>query len=139
MDAGMTSWLVKPFDLGALRSHLQSIRSPAVIRHVAQAVPESPDGHDEAGFVPLRFRNVFSETMRSDIAVLNLAMANSSADSALDTLHRIRGALATVKLLRLVEYCEALEEEIRSEGLQQKQKAGIALVASQIEAILAEF
>nr|WP_255503034.1 ATP-binding protein [Cupriavidus sp. UME77] len=139
IDAGMTSWLVKPFDLGALRSHLQSIRSPAVIRHVAQAVPESPASHDEAGFVPLRFRNVFSETMRSDIAVLNLAMANSSADSALDTLHRIRGALATVKLFRLVEYCEALEEEIRSEGLQQKQKAGIALVASQIEAILAEF
>ena len=139
MDAGMTSWLVKPFDLGALRTHLQSIRSPAVIRHVAKAPPASPASHDEAGFVPPRFRNIFSETMRSDIAVLNLAMANSSADSALDTLHRIRGALATVKLFRLVEYCEALEEEIRSEGLQQKQKAGIALVASQIEAILAEF
>ncbi|WP_174427341.1 hybrid sensor histidine kinase/response regulator [Cupriavidus basilensis] len=139
MDAGMTSWLVKPFDLGVLRSHLQSIRSPAVMRHVAQAVPQTPASHDEAGFVPLRFRNVFSETMRSDIAALNRAMANSSADSALDTLHRIRGALATVKLFRLVKYCEALEEDIRSEGLQQKQKAGIALVASQIEAILAEF
>lgn len=139
MEAGMTSWLVKPFDLGVLRSHLQFIRSPAVVRQVAQAVPESPASHDEVGFVPLRFRNVFSETMRSDIAALNRATANSSADSALDTLHRIRGALATVELFRLVKYCEALEEDIRGEGLQQKQKAGIALVASQIEAILAEF
>ncbi|KDP87107.1 hypothetical protein CF70_003330 [Cupriavidus sp. SK-3] len=139
MDAGMTSWLVKPFDLGVLRSHLQSIRSPAVIRSVAQAVPEAPASHDEVGFVPLRFRNVFSETMRSDIAALNRAIANSSADSALDTLHRIRGALATVKLFRLVKYCEALEEDIRSEGLQQKQKAGIARAASRIEAILLSF
>ncbi|MGT2493459.1 response regulator [Cupriavidus basilensis] len=57
MDAGMTSWLVKPFDLGVLRSHLQSIRSPAVIRSVAQAVPEAPASHDEVGFVLLRFRN----------------------------------------------------------------------------------
>ncbi|MGO4151649.1 ATP-binding protein [Cupriavidus sp. YAF13] len=139
MDAGMTSWLVKPIDLGALRSHLHSVRSPAVIRHVAQTAPESPASHDEAGFVPLRFRDVFAETMRSDIAALDRAIVNSSADSALDTLHRIRGALATVKLFRLVKDCEALEEDIRSEGLQQKQKAGIALVASQIEAILAEF
>ncbi len=137
MDAGMTSWLVKPFDLGALRSHLNL--PPASIRQTVEAVPASPASPDEAEIVPLRFRSVFSETMRGDLAALHRAIANSSAAGALDTLHRIRGALATVKLFRLVKCCEALEEGIRGEGLQQRQKAGIALVASQIEAILAGF
>ncbi|AJG19843.1 Sensor protein rcsC [Cupriavidus basilensis] len=139
LDAGMTSWLAKPFDVGALRAHLQFIRSPAVIPHAAHTVPRAPASQDEAGFVPIRFRNLFTETMRDDIAALNRAMVNASAGSALDTLHRMRGALATVKLFSLVKYCESLEEDIRSEGLQKKQKAGITLVTSQIEAILAEF
>jgi HPt (histidine-containing phosphotransfer) domain-containing protein len=66
--------------------------------------------------VPARLRRLFLDTMRSDLATLEQSLAQRDAQAAQLILHRIRGALAMVKLTEILTSVDAFDTQVRRDG-----------------------
>ncbi|MGE8637930.1 MAG: Hpt domain-containing protein [Achromobacter sp.] len=66
--------------------------------------------------VPARLRRLFLETMSSDLATLQQSLAQRDAQAAQRILHRIRGALAMVKLTEILTSVDAFDTQVRRDG-----------------------
>lgn len=125
MAAGMNSWLVKPIELSALRRHLGGI-TPVQPDTDAPAPPPSPVDAPEAPapadalppepLVPAKYRRLFLDTMDSDLNNLDQAIARRDVPAALQTMHRMRGALVMVKMTTLSSDFQAIEVKLRRDG-----------------------
>ncbi|WP_417220872.1 response regulator [Achromobacter spanius] len=137
MAAGMNSWLVKPIELSALRRHLGGITRVRADAIVASDVPEEPeepkvpDVPEESlnqdnlpvpahaapePLVPEKYRRLFLDTMDADLANLDQAVTRRDVTSALQTMHRMRGALVMVKMTTLSSDFQAIESKLRRDG-----------------------
>ncbi|MNI46107.1 Sensor histidine kinase RcsC [compost metagenome] len=146
MAAGMNSWLVKPIELSALRHHLGGITRVRVDMPdlpVASDVPEVLDVHDlpevpavpnvsdespnedappvpvdaaPEPLVPEKYRQLFLDTMDTDLANLDQAVTRRDVPVALQTMHRMRGALVMVKMTTLSSDFQAVEAKLRRDG-----------------------
>lgn len=66
--------------------------------------------------VPPRLRRLFLDTMSSDLATLEQSLAQRDAQAAQRMLHRIRGALAMVKLTEILTSVDAFDTQVRRDG-----------------------
>lgn len=122
MAAGMNSWLVKPIELSALRHHLGGItRVRAEASEVSDesphmdATPAPVDAAPEP-LVPEKYRQLFLDTMDTDLANLDQAVTRRDVLVALQTMHRMRGALVMVKMTTLSSDFQAVEAKLRRDG-----------------------
>jgi two-component system capsular synthesis sensor histidine kinase RcsC len=63
--------------------------------------------------VPAKYRRLFRETMESDLAKLEAAIAKRDLLVALQIMHRMRGALVMVKMTPLSSALEAIESRLK--------------------------
>ncbi len=77
---------------------------------------EAPRRGGPAPAVPARLRRLFLDTMNTDLATLEQSLAQLDAQSAQQTLHRIRGALAMVKLTKILTSVDAFDTQVRRDG-----------------------
>jgi len=117
LAAGMTSWLVKPISLSTLRRHLQGSRAPSADIADATAPPRATRQPEPAPAVPEKYRALFVDTMEADIAQMVRALETNDQRLLSRTLHRMRGALSVMQMTAITERLEALEEQLRSAGL----------------------
>ncbi|WP_447982493.1 response regulator [Achromobacter kerstersii] len=124
MAAGMNAWLVKPIELSTLRRHLGNVAPrrhdkaapPSDTPPAAAATPnaDTPTNTDALSpLVPAQYRRLFRETMESDLAKLEAAIAQRDVRVALQTMHRMRGALVMVKMTPLSSQLEAIESRLK--------------------------
>lgn len=117
LAAGMTSWLVKPISLSTLRRHLQGSRAPSADIADATAPARATRQAEPAPAVPEKYRALFVDTMEADIAQMVRALETNDQRLLSRTLHRMRGALSVMQMTAITERLEALEEQLRSAGL----------------------
>jgi two-component system capsular synthesis sensor histidine kinase RcsC len=124
MAAGMNAWLVKPIELSTLRRHLGNVAPrrhdtappPSDTPPAAADTPnaDTPTNSDALSpLVPAQYRRLFRETMESDLAKLEAAIAQRDVRVALQTMHRMRGALVMVKMTPLSSQLEAIESRLK--------------------------
>lgn len=117
LAAGMTSWLVKPISLSTLRRHLQGSGTPSADTAEAVAQPRPSRQPEPAPAVPEKYRALFVSTMEADIAQMVRALETNDQRLLGRTLHRMRGALSVMQMTAITERLEALEDRLRSAGL----------------------
>ncbi len=128
-DAGMNAWLVKPIGLRALYRHLRGdALKPAT-------APEPLPDSDETQ-LPSRFTGLFNEAMRDDIARARDALAAHRSGDLLATLHRMRGAMAMMRMADLIARFEQLEERIRGDGLDERVDGDVEAALRSLETAL---
>nr|WP_315528842.1 Hpt domain-containing protein [uncultured Achromobacter sp.] len=66
--------------------------------------------------VPARLRRLFMDTMSSDLATLEQSLAQRDARAAQLMMHRIRGALAMVKMTEILTSVDAFDTQVRRDG-----------------------
>ena len=168
MAAGMNSWLVKPIELSALRHHLGGITRVRVDMPdlpVASDVPEVLDVHDlpevpavpnvsdeslnedappvpvdaaPEPLVPEKYRQLFLDTMDTDLANLDQAVTRRDVPVALQTMHRMRGALVMVKMTTLSSDFQAVEAKLRRDGGDDKVFQDVIRLTHELRNLLAQ-
>lgn len=138
LAAGMTSWLVKPISLSTLRRHLQGSGSPSADTAVSEAQPRASRPTDPAPAVPEKYRALFISTMEADVTQMIRALDINDQRLLGRTLHRMRGALSVMQMTTLTERLQALENQLRSAGLDAAAQAEGHAVAQLLRDTLAE-
>lgn len=92
-----------------------SAPAPAPEDTMAQRSTDAP-----APLVPPKYRRLFLDTMHSDMANLQTAIDKRDVPSALQIMHRMRGALVMVKMTPLSTGFEAIETRLRRDGPDQQ-------------------
>lgn len=138
LSAGMTSWLVKPISLATLRRHL--LGSGAASADIAEAVAQPRASHppDPAPAVPEKYRALFISTMEADVTQMIRALEINDQRLLGRTLHRMRGALSVMQMTAVTERLEALENRLRSAGLDAAAQAEGHAVVQLLRDTLAE-
>lgn len=83
-----------------------------------------------ASVIPAHYRDLFLSTMESDLATLELAIAERDVIRLRQTLHRMRGALVMVKLNMLSIRFESVENKLKRNSRDEQafqHAAGLAL------------
>ncbi|WMD20317.1 ATP-binding protein [Achromobacter seleniivolatilans] len=83
-----------------------------------------------ASIIPAHYRDLFLSTMESDLATLELAIAERDVIRLRQTLHRMRGALVMVKLNMLSIRFESVENKLKRNSRDEQafqHAAGLAL------------
>ncbi|MEN4918955.1 response regulator [Achromobacter spanius] len=114
LDAGMTSWLVKPIGLSTLRHHLGGSCPPSP--EFGEAMPEPAGEPEPAPAVPAKYRDLFVSTMEADVAEMQRALVTDDHRLLSRILHRMRGALSVMQMTALTQRLEALEAMLRNDG-----------------------
>jgi len=83
---------------------------------VPQRGGEASRRADPGPAVPARLRRLFLDTMSSDLATLEQSLAQRDGQAAQLMLHRIRGALAMVKLTEILTRVDAFDTQVRRDG-----------------------
>ncbi|AZF03591.1 sensor histidine kinase/response regulator [Pseudomonas sp. R5-89-07] len=104
ISAGMNAWLTKPVSLAALRSCLKAVTEGKVVR-LGEATSRSgiPLAEDDASGLPMQMRKLFVDSMKKDLDAVYAAKASDDVSELIFLLHRIRGALAVVKIPYLIK------------------------------------
>lgn len=74
------------------------------------------DSPPPAPLVPPQYRRLFLDTMDGDLNNLEQAIARRDVPAALQTMHRMRGALVMVKMTTLSSDFHAVEVKLRRDG-----------------------
>lgn len=69
---------------------------------------------NKLGALPLRYRQLFIDTMNLDLATLEQALARRNATEAAQVLHRIRGAFLSLQIPWPGSHAEALEHTLKT-------------------------
>ncbi|MGB3433887.1 ATP-binding protein [Achromobacter sp.] len=117
--AGMNGWLAKPIGLRALRQRLQEYAAASSRQQEAPAAApriaaDSPRTGQAA--VPAKYKAIFLETMDKDLVRLETSMKNGDGADVRALLHRIRGGLAAVHMVPLLNQADDLAALLRKEG-----------------------
>ena len=140
MAAGMSSWMVKPIELRTLRQLLRGVaraaRPPPVpepkpaMTTLLLASPLAPASAPrqvqasapatEAPQVPAKYRELFLDTMNTDLAKIDAALGRQDVLAVLQTMHRMRGALVMVKMNSLSAGFEAVEAQLKRDSADRK-------------------
>lgn len=79
--------------------------------------------------VPVRYREVFVQTMEQDLSILNQALDEGRVRAILSMLHRMHGALAAVSMTEFAERCELLGQRGSLYGMDDELKKDINKLA----------
>ena len=109
------------------QAHDHGILAPALERGVvalahadtaeAVAQPRPSRQPEPAPLVPEKYRAWFVSTMEADVAQMVRALEMNDQRLLGRTLHRMRGALSVMQMTAITERLEALEDRLRSAGL----------------------
>ncbi|WP_223283318.1 hybrid sensor histidine kinase/response regulator [Achromobacter xylosoxidans] len=137
LDAGMTSWLVKPIELRTLRRHLQHRNAGAsgIATAMTRLLPAAASTPPPAS---IKFRALFITTMQDDLEQLEQTLAAGDLHLLQKTLHRIRGAVGVVHMTALTRRLEALEAALHNEGLNAVTFSEAQALAGALRRMLAE-
>lgn len=148
--AGMTRGLPKPVTLQTLRAlladTLPDLAAGALPATSETGLPDrcdtamqQPDTHArlirELDLIPDRYRQLFRDTMSTDAVLLAQACLDRDAAQASQLLHRMRGALLTMRQTELARLLHAQETAIQSAGLTPGTSAALLDLAAGIQAL----
>ena len=74
----------------------------------------------EAPQVPAKYRELFLDTMNTDLAKIDAALGRQDVLAVLQTMHRMRGALVMVKMNSLSAGFEAVEAQLKRDSADRK-------------------
>lgn len=100
------------------------------------AQEQSGAGPDTLGALPPRYRQLFIDTMNLDLAALENALAQHDAAEAAQTLHRIRGAFASLQIPHPDGHSDALEYTLQTTGLSAAAQAQVRNVILRLRSLL---
>ncbi|WP_370679516.1 ATP-binding protein [Comamonas sp. GB3 AK4-5] len=140
MQSGMNAWLVKPIELKDLYKLLcqftpQSTENARALEPATAAAVQRQQMLSIP--VPEQYRSVFRSTMQKDIALFGQSLRERDIATALQKLHRMRGALAAVGSLEFANFLGQLEDKLSQQGWEANMADQLAVAHDMLEEMLA--
>jgi len=135
MAAGMDTWLVKPLSLEALRKTL--LRYGGVREGKPQEGSVLQPG-DMDGWLTLSetMHRLLITTLQDDVRLSRQGLDANDKEHVMRHLHRISGALASIRASRLSATCRALETSMYSGSLNPSLGAQVRNLLQRLDAVL---
>lgn len=126
LAAGMSAWLVKPLSLKTLR-HTLSVYGSASVQEHSQPVTVAIPTDDLDGWINLSpaMHRLFISTLQEDLEHAGQALIAGNSTTLINHVHRMNGALASVRAVSLAAACNECELALLQEPLST---ASIALL-----------
>lgn len=134
MAFGLDAWINKPIDLSTLYDSLR--------RACAGEVDSStPPAISWPGSIYLNqeLLVLFREAMSSDLPKAWDALSNRDSEALISVLHRIRGALAVMKVEEMAIFSEMLELKVSADGLTPALENAARSMLRELETLLGGF
>lgn len=124
--AGMSAWLVKPINLHTLYYALKELvptplSKPAAITALnTLPLPNTnlKKASEDLKLIPEKYRSLFRETMLADAKALTQTALEKNEPTLRNTLHRIQGALVTMKQNALAARVQEVQDYVHSGNLE---------------------
>lgn len=138
LEVGMNAWIVKPLSLKTLREQLLGFCSLPVEAVSVSDVSTSvqPESFDDNVVLSPRMRDIFSVTMREDLARLNSALDSLEMLAVAQRLHSIAGAMGAVQAGELAHACTELECRLSSGAVTATLLADVRQMVRRIQNLL---
>ena len=138
LEVGMNAWIVKPLSLKTLREQLLGFCSLPVEAVSVSEVSTSvhPESFDDNVVLSPRMRDIFSVTMREDLARLNSALDSTDMPGIAQRLHSIAGAMGAVQAGELAHACTELECRLSSGAVNATLLADVRQMVRRIQNLL---
>jgi len=121
LDTGMNAWLSKPITLEQLSRCLGQLCPHACIEHLQAHA---------AAYLPQAQQHLFVQTMNEDLQHLRQSLSHADTARLLQTLHRMRGALAVIDQHEWLARFWQVQETVLQQGLAQAKRPLQRLCAS---------
>lgn len=118
LAAGMSAWLVKPLSLMTLR-HTLSVYGSASVQEAPQPVTVAVPADDLDGWINLSpaMHRLFISTLQEDLEHAGQALIAGNTTTLINHVHRMNGALASVRAVSLAAACNECELALLQEPL----------------------
>ncbi|WP_162300487.1 hybrid sensor histidine kinase/response regulator [Corticimicrobacter populi] len=151
-QAGMNAWIVKPINLDTLYHSLYTLAPHKVsarlvpdattlpVSQIAPAIHDSAtsDAISELDLIPAKHRELFRQSMTDDANSLLEAVGSQKPSSIQQALHRMHGALLSMRQQSFAKRVHNAEDALRAGPLTPELEATLLRIAIDLKTVIDE-
>lgn len=151
-QAGMNAWIVKPINLDTLYQSLYTLaphKASTQLVHDATALPipeesstgshpDTTDAISELDRIPAKHRELFRQSMTDDANALLEAVGSLKAQRIQQALHRMHGALLSMRQQHFAKRVHNAEDALRAGTLTPELEASLLRIAIDLKTVINE-
>lgn len=131
---GLDAWLYKPIDLSTLYDCLR--RACTGEFETVSRIPDGQLARPSGVDFTEHLKTLFTQSMHADIPQAWGALSQQDPDTLILILHRMRGALAVMKMDQMALFSEVLEARISAEGLTPALTNAVRSMLGELESVI---